>query len=364
MVKIGLYLCECGPNIAETINLDKISEQIKKDNKVAGIEQHKLLCSEDGKKFLVETIKKNEFERIVIAACSHKQHETTFMEVMSNSGLNPYMFQLVNIREQCAWTTPNKEAATSKALRSIRAAINRVRYHDALQQKEIDCNPDVIIIGGGITGIEAALRTAQKNRKVYLIEEHELGGRLREYGLLFPTMQSAQEFLNEKISEVKNTEQIKIFENTKVKEILGFFGNFVAAIENKDREEIKLNAGSIILAIGANPFIPKGLAKFGYGKFDDVYTAAEFEKMTSSNNIITKSGNPPKSVAIIHCVGREKLGYCSKVCCINSMKIARYIKENLNPENLITLCQSCHMKTNGNRETYIEFFKILKEIIK
>lgn len=357
MVKIGLYLCECGPNIAEVVDLDKIAAEIKKDNKVAGIERHKLLCSEDGKKFLVDTIKKNEFERIVIAACSPKQHETTFMEVMSNSDLNPYMFQLVNIREQCAWMTPDKEAATNKALKSIRAAIKRVRYHDALQVKEIDCNPDVVIIGGGITGIEAALRTAQKNRKVYLIEEQELGGKLREHKFLFPAMQPAQEFLSQKISELKSNKQIEVFEKSTVKEVLGFFGNFIATIENKDNKEIKLNVGSVILAIGANPFIPKGLPKFGYGKFDDVYTAAEFEKMTTSKNITTKSGNPPKSVAIIHCVGRKKLGYCSKVCCINSMKIAQCIKDELNDVKIIEFYKNLCLPD----KRYDTFYKQTKE---
>lgn len=323
MVKIGLYLCECGPNIAEALDLDKITEEIKKDNKITGIERHKLLCSEDGKKFLAESIVKNEFDRIVIAACSPKQHEGTFMEVMSNAGRNPYMFQFVNIREQCAWMTPDKELATLKALRLIRAAINRVRHHKGLQQKEIECNADVIIIGGGITGIEAALRTAQKDRKVYLVDKDDLGGMLKTYRLLFPTMQSAKEFLMTKINAVKNNKRIELFENSKIKEVLGFFGNFIATVETKEKREIKLNVGSVILAIGAEPFNPKELTNYGYGKLANVYTATEFEDI-SIDKIETKS------VAIIHCVGRKKLGYCSKLCCMNSMKIARYIKEQSN----------------------------------
>jgi heterodisulfide reductase subunit A len=321
MAKIGLYLCECGPNIAEAINLDEITEAVKKDNKVAGIERHKLLCSNDGKNFLAETIKKNKFERVVIAACSPKQHEGTFMEVLSKANLNPYMFQLVNIREQCAWVTPDKNAATRKALSTIRAAINRVKHHIALEKKEIECDPNVIVIGRGIAAIEAALRTAHNDRKVFLIvEDGEAGGTLKNHRMLLPSMQSAEEFLKTKIDALKNNKSIEIFENSKIKEILGFFGNFVANIQTKENKNIELNAGSVILALEAESFIPEDLINFGYGKFDKVYTAAEFEKMD-----IDKANL--KSVAIIHCVGRNKLGYCSKFCCTNSIKIARYIKE-------------------------------------
>jgi len=334
MAKIGLYLCECGPNIAEVLDLEKISNEIKKDGKVAAIERHKLLCSEDGKKFLAESIEKNGFDRLVIAACSPKQHEATFMDVMSAAGLNPYMFQLVNVREQCAWMTPDKELATYKALRYIRAAINRVRYHRAIEQKEIECNADAIVIGGGITGMEAALRAAQKERRVYLIEQTELGGMLKCHRVLFPTMELVDQLLKAKVDAVRGNEQIEVFENSEVKDVLGFFGNFVATIETKEKEEITLHAGAIILATGAEPFSPEQLSNFGYGTLDDVYIASEFEKV-SADRIATKSGDPPKSVAIVHCVGRKNLGYCSEFCCANSMKIARYIKERLSDAKVV-----------------------------
>jgi heterodisulfide reductase subunit A len=356
MTKIGLYLCECGPNIANAINLDEIAEQIKKDGKVAGIERHKLLCSDDGKKFLAETIKKNEFERIVIAACSPKQHEGTFMEVMKNANLNPYMFQLVNIREQCAWTTPDKDAATRKALRTLRAAINRVKHHAPLETKEIECNSDVIIIGSSITSLETALRTAQRNRKVYLIAEDALSNSLKNYGMLLPSMKSTEEFFKTKIEEIKKNKQIEVFENSKIKEILGFFGNFVATIQTKENKDVQLNAGSVVLAIDAQSYVPKGLDKFGYEKFDDVYTAHQFAQM-SADKIKTKSDVPPKSIAIIHCVGRKKLGYCSKACCVNSMKIARYIKNQLDETSVTQFYKNLCLP----EKRYDNYYKETKE---
>jgi heterodisulfide reductase subunit A len=322
--KIGLFLCECGPNIAEAIDLDRIAQSIEGDKTVTGIERHKLLCSTDGKKFLAESIERNEFERIIIAACSPKQHEATFMEIMSSAGRNPYMMQLVNIREQCAWVTKDKEAATNKALVLIRAAIKRIKYHDALEKKEIECHPGVIVIGGGVAGLEAALRTAQNKRDVYLLDEATLGGNTQNVRILSPAMQSAEEFLKEKIESVRHNTHIKTFENCTIENILGFFGNFVAHIRTQDNEKHELKAGAVVLALDAQYFKPRGAYSLGYGTFDDVYTAEEFEAL-SLGSIVTKSGSPPHSIAIIHCVGRKELGYCSKMCCVNSMKIARDI---------------------------------------
>lgn len=326
MSKIGLYLCKCGPNIADAIDLEHIAQVIEKDKGVASIETHNLLCSEDGKKFLVESIKNNELERIVIAACSPKQHEATFMEVLSSANINPYMMQVVNIREQCAWVTPDKNAATEKALASIRAAISRVKYHDKLEKKEIECDPGVIIIGGGIAGIETALRTAQHNRKVFLLEEKTLGGNLKYMHRLLPRMDSAKDFLQVKINAVKDNEYIEVMENCTIDELLGFFGNFLARVHTQDERKHELKAGAVVIALDAQRFAPGRSNDYGYGEIEDVCTAAEFEAQPFEQ-ITTKSGQVPKSIAIIHCVGRKELGYCSKTCCTNSMKLARDITD-------------------------------------
>lgn len=304
MAKIGLYLCECGPNIAEAIDLDRVKVEIEKDGKVAGIERYKLLCSEDGKRFVAESIKERGYERVVIAACSPKQHQATFEQAIANAGLNAHMFQMVNIREQCAWTTKDKEQATNKALRFIRAAISRVRYHRPLEQKEIECSPDVIIIGGGTSGTEAALRMAQKDRKVFLLEKEELGG-IRQ----------------DRIDALRNSPLVKVYELCKVKEVLGFFGSFVAHVETREGDEVELKAGSVVLATGAKRFDPAGIA--GYGELEGVSTVQEFDL----DALAARPGGPPKSVAVIHCVGRDKLGYCSGTCCVEAMKLALRVKQ-------------------------------------
>jgi heterodisulfide reductase subunit A len=311
MAKIGLYLCECGPNIAEAIDLDRIGAEIEKNGKVAGVERFKLLCSEDGKRFVVESIKERGYERVVIAACSPKQHQATFEQVVANAGLNAHVFQMVNIREQCAWATPDKEQATNKALRFIRAAIGRVRYHWPLEQKEIECSPDAIVIGGGTAGIEAALRIAQKGREVFLLEKDEPGGTRRD-----------REWMAARVDALRNNPLIEVYEHCKIRELLGFFGSFVAHLETREGNEVQLKAGSVVLATGAVAFDPTGLAGYGYRELEGVSTVREFEKAASD-----ASDGHPKSVAVIHCVGREKLGYCSGTCCVEAMRVARRVKE-------------------------------------
>ncbi|GAG08614.1 unnamed protein product, partial [marine sediment metagenome] len=137
--KIGVYVCECGPNIAEKVDIDKVLSAVSSLDDVAVAERYKLLCSADGKKFLEEQIKKQGLTHLVVAACSPKQHEQTFMEVCENAGINPYLFQLANIREQCAWVTEDKDKATEKTIKLTKAAIRRVCYHSSLEKKEIEC---------------------------------------------------------------------------------------------------------------------------------------------------------------------------------------------------------------------------------
>jgi len=170
--KIGVYVCECGPNIADAMDIDRIIEAVSGMENVTVIERYKLLCSPDGKKYLAEHIRKHGVTHLVVGACSPKQHEATFMGVCEEAGMNPFLMQMANLREQIAWITPDKEKATERAIRHMKAAVRRVRYHAALEQKEIECNADVRVIGGGIAGMSAALLLSSPSRKVFLVEKN------------------------------------------------------------------------------------------------------------------------------------------------------------------------------------------------
>ena len=371
--KIGVYICECGPNIAEKVDIDKAIDAISPIEDVAIVKKFKLLCSADGKKFLEEQIKKQGLTHLVVAACSPKEHEKTFMEVCENAGINPYLFQLANIREQCAWITEDKDEATKKAIRLIRAAIGRVRYHSSLEKKEIESNPDVLVIGGGIAGIEASLQLASPKRRVYLVEKTpSLGGLITNFEKNFLGMKSVSNIINEKIQEINANENIKVFIDSEVEEAIGFFGNFEVKLktttEENEHEPVEFNVGAVVLATGSTLFNPDKSPQYGFGKFDNILTSLEFEKMNLSGKITLKNGNIPNSVAIIHCVGRDEKGYCSEICCMYSLKFARYLKDklpNVEVSNLYSdLCipsktdQKFYEQTKNKNVEFIRFSDI------
>jgi heterodisulfide reductase subunit A len=232
--RIGFFLCECSKNISGTVDVHKIRDDLKELPDVVTAEVTNLYCSADGKTEIAESIKKHDLTKVIIGACSVKQHEKTFMEVLEKAGLNPYFMQLVNIREHVAWVTDDKDKATAKALALLKAAYNRVYFHEAFEKKEIDATADVLVVGGGLAGCEAALNLASEERKVYLVETHQsLGGQANKYESSFPSLECCSCMILPKLQEVVENPYIELLNYSEVEDVVGFFGNFMATINKK-----------------------------------------------------------------------------------------------------------------------------------
>ena len=234
--RIGVYICECGPNIKDAIDIDEVVKFAQGLENVVLAKPVGLMCSVDGKALISDEIKKENLTRVVFAACSPKEHEITFKEILRNADLNPFLLQIANIREHCAWVVKDKPLATGKAKAMIKAAIGRVVHHEPLETKEIECQPDVLVVGAGMAGISAALTLAQRNRKVYLVEKLPcIGGKVALYEDVFPSLECASCVLDPVADEVLHHEQIKILTYSEVDEVLGFYGNFVVKVNKRAR---------------------------------------------------------------------------------------------------------------------------------
>ncbi len=234
--RIGVFLCECGPNIKEALDLDEVAEFAGGIPNVYLTRSHRLLCSEEGKRIIRHEIETHGLTRVVIAACSPKEHEATFREVCRLAGLNPFLLQIANVREHCAWVLKDKGLATAQAKAIIRAAVERVIHNEAIETKEIECEPDVLVVGAGVAGMSAALTLAQKGRKVYLIEKAPcIGGKAVRYEKVFPDMECASCILDPMMDQVLHNEGIELFPMSQAIEVLGSYGNFVVKVLQRER---------------------------------------------------------------------------------------------------------------------------------
>ena len=419
--RIGVYICHCGSNIAGVVDVEQVAESARGLPSVVVARDYKYMCSDPGQNLIKDDIRELGLDRVVVASCSPRMHEPTFRRACQAAGLNPYLFAMANIREHCSWVHEAGELATEKAKALVRAAVGRAYYQESLETHGVPVNPNVLVVGGGIAGIQAALEIADADRQVYLVErEPSIGGHMAQFDKTFPTLDCAACILTPKMVSVGQHPFIKLMSYSEVVEVSGFVGNYTVKVRRKARyvdegkctgcglcqtkcpwktdsefdmglgkrkaiympfpqaiplipvidrdlcvyfqkgtcrvcekfceanaldfeqtdriEEIEV--GSIILATGFETFDARRIPRYSYGRLPNVATSLELERMVNASGptggkIVLEDGSTPERVGIVHCVGSRDVNYnvyCSRVCCMVSLKLAHLVREKSGAE--------------------------------
>lgn len=234
--RIGFYICHCGTNIAGKVRTDEVAEFVRGLKNVVVARDYKFMCSDPGQEMIQKDIRELGLNRVVVASCSPRLHEKTFQSACQRAGLNPYYFQMACVREHCSWVTEDHDEATQKAKSLAAAAINRVNYHQSLSKREVSVHPDVLIIGAGIAGIQAALDIAKSGHQVHLVEKApSIGGHMVQFDKTFPTLDCAACISTPKTVAVSQNTNIHLYTYSEVTQINGFVGNYKAKIHKKAR---------------------------------------------------------------------------------------------------------------------------------
>ncbi len=425
-VRIGVYTCHCGTNIAGRVDVERVAEYARSLPHVVVSRAYKYMCSDPGQDLLRQDIRDHRLNRIVVAACSPHLHEHTFRRALEKSGLNPYFVHMVNIREHVAWVHADKAASTAKAMDLVRAGVRRVALHRPLQTIRIPIRSEVLVVGGGIAGIHAALTLANAGKHVYLVErEATIGGHMAAFDKTFPTLDCAACILTPKMSAVKEHPNITLWTYSDVVAVDGAIGDFTVRVRRRPRyinedlcsgclaciesciykdarvpdafnlglgkrkpiyipfpqavpqvpvidpetciqfksgkcrktcveacgerhaidltaqpREETIRVGAVVIATGFQTFDARRTPYYGYGRYPNVYTALEVERLVNATGptageVVLRDGSRPRSVGIVHCVGSRDANtnaWCSRVCCMYSLKLAHLIAERTGAE--------------------------------
>jgi heterodisulfide reductase subunit A len=344
--RIGVFVCHCGINIGAYVNVPDVVEYAKQLPNVVHAERNLFTCSEEGISAIKKGIKEYNLNRVLVASCTPRTHEPLFRAACEEAGLNKYLFEFVNIRDQCSWVHMREpQKATEKAKDLIRMGVAKARLLEPLEEIEMKVAPSALVIGGGVVGMEAALNLARQGFDIHLVEkEPELGGTLRSINKLFPTNQEAMKLIKPLVEQVKSHPKIKTYLSSKVKQVTGFIGNFNVNLDGKG-EENKFNVGTIIVAIGADALKPTG--QYGYGKMTNVLTQLELEERMKRGESLGQN------VVMVNCVGARvpERTYCSRICCMTAIKNAFLIKES-NPKAKVWILHRDLMTYGVDFENY------------
>lgn len=338
--KIGVYICACGGNISDYVDIEKVREAVKDENAVVLSKTTMFACGDANQKDMVADIQNNELSGIVVASCSPKLHLSTFRAVSERAGLNKYNYIHANIREQASWAhSDNKAGATQKAILLVRAAIAKARHAYSLDPIRIKSQKSVAVIGAGITGIKAAQTLSSLGDKVYLIEkEDRIGGNLMNINRVAPASVSGESVIKKLQEEIGKDSNISLLTGIQVTESTGNIGDFTLKLKktgigeagNNDKTEI--NVGSVLVATGFKSYTP-ARGEFGYGTAGNVVTLDQLNKILKEQHgsRFEYSGREIESIAYIYCVGSRQIkgenSYCSRYCCSAAVSSALDVTE-------------------------------------
>jgi len=324
--RIGVFVCNCGINIGSVVNVPEVAEFAATLPYVVHVDQNLFSCSQDTQDRMKAIIKEKRLNRVVVASCSPRTHEALFQETCQEAGINKYLFEMANIRDQCSWVHQNSpKEATEKAKELVRMAVAKAAMLEPLRELELGLTQSALVIGGGVAGMVAARELSAQGFEVTLVERSEsLGGNARKMRHTWRG-EDVQGFLSKLIEEVNQDPRIQVYLNAEVVEVDGFMGNFTSTIKvsNGSGEPVKVRHGAVVIATGARESKP---TEYLYGQDPRVFTSQEFDELWAKGDPKVKDA---KTIAFIQCVGsREpKRPYCSKVCCTHTCQNAVKLKE-------------------------------------
>ncbi len=342
--RVGVFVCHCGINIAGVVDVPGVRDYAKTLPNVAYVADNLFSCSEDTQKLITEAVKENNLNRVVVAACTPRTHEPLFQETIREAGLNPYLFEFANIRDQDSWVHQQEpELATEKAKDLVRMAVAKAALLEPLQPVHLEISQNALVIGGGLAGMTAALNLADQGLFTYLVEQKdELGGHARKVGHTWKG-EDVGAYLYDLSRRVQNHEQIEVLTGAEITQVKGFVGNFETTVHCRGHEH-QVQHGVAILATGAHSLKP---SEYLYGQNDRVTRWHDLEKRFVEQPQLLKE---TEAVAFIQCVGSREpeRPYCSKICCTSSVSQAIALKKQ-NPELQVYILYR-DLRTYGPRE--------------